>query len=193
MWTPTNSITHTKIFNVNWIEIGSCEPALRNFLGSQKNIKTKLPYVSHNWCFVHSGCKLHWNPAFFQSSPSPTTSWHDQNKLLTRTDWHCHIVPSWLHLQMRVKRGKSLHLQKLILDSRWTHFFRCEKNTSPYPQFNFFLLRMFASTVTAHSERSLKHFSLIPESNTVFWFEARFYHSAFTKQSNYAAIIRDHS
>ena len=30
--TPTNSITYTKIFNVNWIEIGSCEPTFSPWL-----------------------------------------------------------------------------------------------------------------------------------------------------------------
>ena len=56
-----------------------------------------------------------------------------------------------------------------------------------------FHLSTSASVVPAHSERSLIFaLSLIPQSNALFQFEARFYHSAFTKESNYTAIIRDH-
>ena len=37
------------------------------------------------------------------------------------------------------------------------------------------------------------HFSLIQQSNTVFSFKARSFHSAFTQRHSQAAIIRDHS
>ena len=78
-------------------------------------------------------------------------------------------------------------------------FVRCTlMGNQPWPQFQNGIRERSIKDVRANCYCSFRMilcapFPLIPQSNAVFSFEARFYHSAFTQQSSQAAIIHDHS